>query len=202
MLACPNRHRVSDNRDWYVPLGKTIDDCAYCEECYNNYIKDTAVDIGYTVYSKVDDCNCDYPKDLGKNCFKQNEIKISIVNAGTYNAYKVIDNKKVIVPTNVKYIICVENLNRAFDSYFIIDECIVDRKKVNLDSNYVKNDIEIGGYGSDSFFIMRDGCRIKLKGRTVRKTSDGKNFRLKSNGYSDSIYDDVDCIRFDIKLTN
>ena len=200
MLLCPNRHRVSDDRNWYVPLGKTLDECTYCEECYNKFIKGTVIDIGYTVYGNVNDCNCDYPKDLGKNCFMNNDIKVSVIDAKTYDAYKIKSNKKVIVPKNAKYMICVENMNRTSDSYFIIDECIVDGKIVNLDSDYIKNDIEIGGYCGNYFFIMRSDCRIKLKCQMIKKVNDCRSY---SDSYSDnSSYDEVECIRFDIKLIN
>ena len=202
LYPCPGKKRVADGRLWYVPYGKQSTECTYCQECYETYIKGTPKDQGFSVKTNLYDCNCDYPKDLGKNCFKQNDIKVSIVDAVTYDAYKVSGSKKVVVPVNKKYIICVENVNRAIDSYFIIDECIVDRKRVNLDSDYIKNDVEIGGYGSDSFFIMRDDCCIKLKVIIKRKVSDYKNFGLKSNACSESIYDDVDCVRFDIKLVN
>lgn len=61
---CPKRSRVSDDRKWYSPAGKSTSECTYCEECYNTFVKNTPSDVGFTVNSRLWSCNCDFPEEL------------------------------------------------------------------------------------------------------------------------------------------
>ena len=61
---CRGQIRVGDNRKWYTPSGKSTSECTYCEECYNNFVKGTPSDVGFSMHQQLWNCNCDFPEEL------------------------------------------------------------------------------------------------------------------------------------------
>ena len=181
ILACPGKHRVSDNRSWYIPLGKTSRECTYCEECYTTFIKGTPVDVGYTKSNTVYSCCCDYPKDMSKFGLHKNDIQVTIIDSMTYKVYPKLENDManlngvmhIILPTCTEYIICIENLNTNKDIYFTFEYGKLGNKEININHGqriYYKTELEIKGFKTgtnDSFMFMSHSTQDKSEGKTL-----------------------------------
>lgn len=181
LLSCPGKHRVSDNRSWYVPLGKTSHECTYCEECYTTFVKGTPIDIGYTRHDKLYSCNCDFPKDLNKLGLQKNDIRVTIVDAKTFKVYSKLENEManlngvmhVALPTCTEYIICIENLNTSKDVYFTIESGKIGDKEIVINHGqkiYYKSELEIKGFKTgtnESFMFISQSNQEKSEGKTL-----------------------------------
>lgn len=65
--ACVADTRISFG-DWYVPNGKTPQECTYCEWCIKNGC--VSMDDIYKFTENVYGCNCDCPNKKTHECIK------------------------------------------------------------------------------------------------------------------------------------
>ena len=183
---CPGSKRVSDARTWYTPPGKSTSQCTICEECFNKYIKGTKDEFNFGEYSHLNSCNCDYETYDDKVGFKQNGIKVTVLNAKTGQNYNIVENEManlngvihVVLPTCTEYMIRINNLNNDGCNYFTFESGFVGDKKIIINNGtqiYYPSKLEIKGMETgtnNSFMFMSQSNQEKYEGRQL----EGENF--------------------------
>ena len=97
-LPCPLSTRVADSRKWYIPGGKTAQECTYCEECYEKFVRGTDQDKGFTSNNKLVRCNCDYPKENAKFGLIKGDRNVLVLDAQTMKPIVLDINGRFLLP--------------------------------------------------------------------------------------------------------
>lgn len=132
---CPGRKPIYDpNRIWFVPNGKTTNECTYCLECFDKYIKGTSEEDNVYQAHSATPCNCDYQKDT--NYCEKSGFRITVADTtGKSFETRNLDPRydtTCVVPTCTKYFINIQTDN----VYKLIDAKMGDKKLlVLLNSN-------------------------------------------------------------------
>ena len=67
--TCPGRNYLPQSGPWYVPPGMTPQQCTFCWVCYEENIKGTSADKGFTIFERsYGNCNCDFETNWVKTC--------------------------------------------------------------------------------------------------------------------------------------
>lgn len=183
---CPGRHRVNDNRLWYIPSGETGSTCTYCEECFNLYVVPTTEDItSYKIINggQLVNCNCDYPKDLNKCSITKESIRVTVFDTKSFKTFDILENSvanlngvmHVALPTCTEYAILIENLNNSDPNlYFSFEPSskVGDKPIVINDGRtiFYKKDLEVKGFKTgtnDSFMFISLSDQEKSSGKTL-----------------------------------
>lgn len=194
MQTCPGRHRVSDSRKWYIPVGKTSRECTYCEECFEKYVKNTSQASSFTCQTNIPMCNCDCPETLRGYSLLKNNLRVMVVDAKTSQAYPLLSSlpssedggtvsselanangvMHVVLPTCTEYHITVDLVDEAEDVFFSLESGKVGDRGIviNGGSKIYYNGLDIKGYKTgtkESFcFISRSQSDDKtLEGENV-----------------------------------
>jgi len=178
---CPGRVPVSDNRSWYVPAGKTVSECTYCEACYELCVKGTLADSGFTKKTGLLNCNCDYPKDYSRLALQHAGVRVSVVDSTTQAEYPLLEGENetianlngvahVVVPTCASYAVSVENVETSADSYFTLVSGTVGDKDIvinNGETIYYNRVLQVKGFktnSDESFLFMSQSAQEKSEG--------------------------------------
>ena len=182
---CLGRVRSSDRtRRWYVPPGHKTSTCTYCEECFVRNVKGTPDELKYTMYTGLEDCNCDYPRDYSKHGIEKSGVRV-IVASKSGEMFKKLDNDvanangvmHVVVPTCTEYVINVQrtDLNTDNDNvrYLTFVSGSVGSKKITINDGrqiYYGSSIEIKGFSTgsnDSFMFISQSLKEKSEGKSL-----------------------------------
>lgn len=182
MQPCPGLNRVSDNRKWYTPNGKSTTSCTYCEECFTKNIKGTPSESSFYCSSSLHNCNCDYPRDYSKVAVEKGDIRIYVKNPNGTIYSKVEDTlanlngvMHVCVPTCAEYHIVIENLKSTSDkhSYITFESGKVGDKRISINNGsriYYPLQIVVKGFQtgtSESFMFKSLSDREKGEGKSL-----------------------------------
>jgi len=190
LKPCPGITRISDDRNWYIPKNKSADECTYCEECYDNYIKGTPTEKNYYYYSGLTSCNCDYPKEYTNYGITVNNIRLYVSNSKTHQIYKKISNPianingvvHIVMPTCTPYNITLENIDQDDNSYFTLESIMVGDKEINIDNGeqiYYRTLLDIKGLAAvlcNSLFFMAPSNKEKMENINISTNNDSGNY--------------------------
>lgn len=195
---CPGRNRVSDNRKWYIPAGKTSHECTYCEECYNTYVKATPQDHGFTTNDNLYSCNCDYPKDYTGKCLMKNDFRIMICDSKTNKTLEIIPNSlaqlngvaQFVLPTCTNYYITIENMDNNTKTWFSFANGKVGDKPIIINNGqliYHNKSLNIEGFKTgtkDSFLFYSPSNQEKWEGKSIEGVNVTNIINLKLKKYN------------------
>ncbi|QKF93590.1 hypothetical protein QKU48_gp0132 [Fadolivirus algeromassiliense] len=198
IYPCPGRNRVSDNRKWYIPLGKTSSECTYCQECYETFVKGTPKDEGFVCQSGLYQCNCDYPKDYTNKCLEKDNFRVILTDTKTGKVFELIPNTlanlngvaQFVLPTCSNYSITIDNLDGATYSWFSFVSGRVGDKDIVINNGqtiYHKNSLEIRGFKTgtnDSFLFYSPSNKEKWEGKTLEGENVTNVINLKLRRYT------------------
>jgi len=174
LFPCPLSTRVTDSRKWYIPNGKTSQECT-CEYCYEKFIKETDQDIGFTWKNNLVNCNCDYPKEIAKQGLINGNLNVLVLDANTLKPFPLNSSStgQFILPTCSHYIISVRNLTDDKTKYITLVSCYVGDRKVTINNDediHYKEKIDIKGFETgtnESFYFVSLSNLDKTGGMSI-----------------------------------
>jgi hypothetical protein len=146
---CPLSTRVTDFRKWYIPNGKTSQQCTYCEECYEKFVRGTDQDKGFTWKNDLLQCNCDYPGEISKFGLMRGDLNVLVLDAPTMKPFLPNSIGQFHLPLHRSYVISVRNLTDDKYRYISLVSYEVDSRTIVVNNGqniHYKEKIEVGGY--------------------------------------------------------
>lgn len=192
LKPCPSRFRVTDERSWYTPAGKTTGECTYCEECFDKFVKNTPEASSFTKHNNLTSCNCDYPRDYTKYGIEKDGLRVTIASKKG-SLFQKIDNQianlngvmHVDVPTCTEYMIFVDKTDSDENSYFTFESGKVGSKEITINNGrliYYPSNVEIKGFKTgtnESFMFISPSNQEKSEGRKTEGENETNIITLK-----------------------